>query len=215
MKKWEIKNYVSKVLAHKRHIGAYGDVNGYAVAIDSAVHLKLLLPVCISTCDFGLVIISMFTSGNILSVTLQGIRKTKIFLISSSAALFSDFILSVFLIPKYQMIGASIGYSSITVVSFLIMYYYARKFEILKLEVAKMAKICASGFVMFFVIVVLQSMFSYSPLKLLGYIVLGFAIYSGMIKVMKTFNKGDLEFIMLLIPWWLQKVRKIISALFR
>ena len=68
------------------------------------------------------------------------------------------------------MIGASIGYSSITVVSFFIIYYYARKFEILKFELAKIAKIYVSGFVMFFVIVALQSMFSYSPLKLLVYI---------------------------------------------
>ena len=172
------------------------------------------MPVRISTGDFGFVTISKFTSGNILSVLLQGIRKTEIFLISSSSTLFSDFILSVFLILKYQMIGASIGYSSITVVSFFIMYYYARKLEILKFEVAKIAKIYASGFVMFFVIVALQSMFSYSPLKLLGYIVLGFAIYSGMIKILRTFSREDLDFMMLLVTGWLQKVRVVISTLF-
>ena len=94
------------------------------------------------------------------------------------------------------------------------MYYYASKFEILKFELAKITKIYVSGFVMFFVIAALQSMFSYSPLKLLGYIVLGFAIYSGMIKVLKTFSRQDLDFIMLLIPWWLQKVKVVISALF-
>ena len=47
------------------------------------------------------------------------------------------------------MIGASSGYSSITVVSFFIMSYYARKLEILKFELAKVAEIYASGFVMF------------------------------------------------------------------
>ena len=94
------------------------------------------------------------------------------------------------------------------------MYYFARKFKILKFELAKIAKIYASGFVMFFVIVALLSMFSYSPLKLLGYIVLGFAIYSGMIKILRTFAKEALDFIMLLIPWWLQKARVVISTLF-
>lgn len=161
-----------------------------------------------------LVISSLFISGTVLAVSLQGIRKTRIFIMTSSAALLSNFILSVFLIPRYQMIGASIGYSSVNVVSFFIMYYYARKFDVLKFEGIKLAKIYISGFVMFSIILELQNLFLYSPLKLLAYILLGFGIYSGLIKVMKTFNNQDLDFIMLLIPLWLQRVRGVISALF-
>ena len=112
------------------------------------------------------------------------------------------------------MIGASIGYSSINAVSFFILYYYTRKFNVLKFEGIKIAKIYISGFAMFFVILVLQDVFHYSPLKLFLYMILGFAIYSGMIKVMKTFNRQDLDFIMLLIPWWLQRLRAVISILF-
>ena len=78
----------------------------------------------------------MFTSGKML-------------LVSSSVAFLSNFILKILFIPKFQMIGASIRYSSITVVSFFIMYYYASKFEILKFKLAKKAKIFALGFVMF------------------------------------------------------------------
>ena len=67
---------------------------------------------------------------------------------------------------------------------------------------------------MFYAIVALQSMFSYSPLLLIGYIILGFTICSGMIEVLRTFSREDIDFIMLPIPWWLQKVRVVISALF-
>ena len=214
-KKDEIRKYVAKGIELLSTI--YVPVAMLVAALSSSIILFLssstYLPASIPVM-IVLVVSSLFVSENILSVSLQGIRQTKIFLITSSLALMSNFIISTLLIPRYQMIGASIGYSSITVVSFFIMYYYARKFEILKFELAKMAKIYVSGFVMFFVIVAFQSMFSYSPLKLLGYIVLGVAIYSGMIKVLKTFNKQDLDFIMLLIPWWLQKVRVVISVLF-
>ena len=79
---------------------------------------------------------------------------------------------------------------------------------------AKIAEIYASGFVMSFVIVALQRMPPYSPLNLFGYIVLGLTIYSGMIKVLRTFTREDLDFIMLLIPWWLQRIRALISLLF-
>ena len=53
---------------------------------------------------------------------------------------------------------------------------------------------------MSFVIAALQRMSPYSPLKLLGYMVRGFAIYSGMIKTLRTFSRDDLDFVMLLIP---------------
>jgi O-antigen/teichoic acid export membrane protein len=56
------------------------------------------------------------------------------------------------------MIGASIGYPTITVASFFIMYYYAKKFKILKFELVKITEIYSSGFVMFLIIVALQRM---------------------------------------------------------
>jgi O-antigen/teichoic acid export membrane protein len=177
--------------------------------LSSGEYLPASIPIMIV-----LVTSSIFVSGNILSVSLQGIRKTKIFLITSTVALLANFVLSILLIPKFQMIGASIGYSSISAVSFVIMYYYARKFGVLKFEGKKIAKIYASAFIMFFVVFIVQRMLLYSPLRLIFYIVLGFAVYSGMIKFMKTFDKNDLEFIMRLIPWWLQRIKVVISVLF-
>ncbi|MEM3846947.1 MAG: polysaccharide biosynthesis C-terminal domain-containing protein, partial [Candidatus Parvarchaeota archaeon] len=157
---------------------------------------------------------SIFVSGNILSVALQSIRKTKIFIISSSFALLSNFAISILLIPKFQMVGAAIGYSSISAVSFFVMLHYARKFDVLYMEGIKIGKIYISSIVMFIVIFALERMLPYSPLKLLIFILLGFAIYAGMIKVMKTFNKMDVDFIMLLIPRYLQRLKGLISLLF-
>ena len=211
----EMKNYVAKGIELISTI--YVPIAMLVAALSSSIVLLLsneeYLPASVPVM-IVLIVSSIFVSGNILAVSLQGIRKTRIFLMTSSGALLSNFILSIVLIPKYQMIGASIGYSSVSVVSFFIMYYYARKYDIQKFEGIKIAKIYAAGFIMFFVILELQRVFLYSPLKLFIYIVLGFAIYSGMIKVLRTFSRHDLDFIMLLIPWWLQNARVVISALF-
>ena len=177
--------------------------------LSSGEYLPASIPVIIV-----LVVNSIFISGNILWVSLQGIRKTKLFLLTSSAALLSNLIISVLLIPRYQMIGASIGYSSITIVSFLIILYYAKKFEILKVEWIKLTKIYVAGFLMFSVLLLLQRVVPYSPLLLFVLIFVGFGIYSGLIKVMRTFSGEDVDFIMRLIPWWLQRVRKLILVLF-
>ena len=85
----------------------------------------------------------MFNSGKIVLVFLRGIRETEIFPVSSSVEVFSNFILSFALIQRIQMVGASIGFSSISVVSFAITYYYARKYDVLKFDWKKMVKIIA------------------------------------------------------------------------
>jgi O-antigen/teichoic acid export membrane protein len=50
-----------------------------------------------------LVIGLIFVSGNVLAAALQSVRKTKIFIISSSAAPISNFILSFLLIPRMHL----------------------------------------------------------------------------------------------------------------
>ena len=67
---------------------------------------------------------------------------------------------------------------------------------------------------MFIIIFVLQRILPYSPLKLLLLILIGFVIYSGLIKLLRTFSKKDLDFIMLLFPWFLQRLKGVISLLF-
>lgn len=214
-RKEEIKNYVEKGIELISTL--YVPLAMLVAALSSPILLFLSNSIYLPASEpvtIVLVVNSLFVSGNILSVSLQGIRKTKIFMIISSLALLSNFTISILLIPKYQLIGASMGYASITVVSFFVMIYYVKKFDILKFDATKIAKIYISGFVMFLIILILQKMFFYSPLKLLIYILLGLGLYSGMIKVMKTFGKGDIDFIMALIPWWLQKTRGLISVLF-
>ena len=91
-------------------------------ALSSSILLFIpsyVYPSALILVTFCPITIYMFTSGKIL-------------LFYSSVAFLSILTLSISPIPKYGTIGASIGYSSITVVSFFIMYHYARKYEIVK-----------------------------------------------------------------------------------
>jgi len=91
-----------------------------------------------------LVIGSIFVSSNVLAVALQSVRKTKIFIISSSAALIPNFLLSFLLIPRMHLIGDATGFSSINIASItssFILLYYAKKYSIFKYARLKIAKI--------------------------------------------------------------------------
>ena len=130
----------------------YCDDCGCALLIDSAVYLKLHLPIHTITGDFW--------SRNHFHVHFW--QDTFGFLFRCISLEFH---------PRDSPHTEIPDDRRINLVFFLIMYSYARKFEILKFELAKIPKIYKSGFVMFFLVVALQNMFSYSQLKLPKYIV--------------------------------------------
>jgi len=146
---------------------------------------------------------------NVLAVALQSVRKTKIFMISSLAALISNFILSFLLIPRMHLIGAAIGFSSINIASFFILLYYVKKYSIFEYERLKIEKIYTSAAVMFMVIFTAENLFHFSIAKLFLFIIMGFAIYIIMIKVFGTFSNDDMEFLMQLVPVKLRKYRRV------
>ena len=143
---------------------------------------------------------ALFISSNILTVSLQAVRKTRIFLLSSSLALISNFIISILLIPRFGINGAAVGFSSIYIMGFAVTYYYSRKYETAYFEKGKIAKIMLSGAIMFSIVFALQMYYWYSPLKMIAYILLGFTIYVLLIRLLGTFSGEDIEMFMKLLP---------------
>jgi len=143
---------------------------------------------------------ALFIPSNILAVSLQAVRKTRLFLLSSSLALISNFIFSILLIPKFGIDGAAVGFSSIYAMAFIVTYYYARKYGTVYFEKAKIAKIIVSGIIMFSVVFALQMHFWYSPLKMFAYIILGFVVYAFLVRALGTFSSGDIDMFMKVMP---------------
>ncbi|MEM3753928.1 MAG: polysaccharide biosynthesis C-terminal domain-containing protein, partial [Candidatus Micrarchaeaceae archaeon] len=144
---------------------------------------------------------------------LQAIRKTKIFLLSSSLALASNFVLSVILIPRFGIDGAGIAFSSIYIMGFAVVFYYSKKYYTVTFEKLKLAKIFMSGFLMFFIMFLVQEHFGYSILKLIVYIIVGFAIYIGLIRITKTFKKEDLDLFLMLLSDRYVKIKTLIRKI--
>ena len=89
-------------------------------------------------------ITSIFIGTTVLASGISSIRKTRIFLYSSGFALASNIVLSVILIPRFNIIGAAIAYSSMNAVNFSIVYYYARKFSVNNYDISRVIKIWIS-----------------------------------------------------------------------
>ncbi len=160
-----------------------------------------------------LIINSTFISANIMGVTLQAIRKTRIFILSSGLALLSNFVLSTILIPKYGIDGAGVAFSSIYIMSFIVLFYYAKKYDTVRFEKIKLFKIYLAGFLMFIVMFLIQHHFGYSLTKLVLYIIFGLLIYVFLIKITKTFKNEDLDLFLMLLSDRFSKFKNIIKKI--
>ncbi len=160
-----------------------------------------------------MVVSSLFVGSVILAAGIKSVRQSKIFLYSSGLALASNLIFSMLLIPKFLIIGASISYSSMTAVNFLIIFHYARKFHVSNYDLKTIGKIWTASLLMFFIIFYLQSVFTYNiPVEIL-YIFFGIAIYMVEIKIFKIINIDELSFVLTVIPERFKRTRNMLRFL--
>ena len=156
---------------------------------------------------------SLFITQNILIQAIASVRKTGVFLYSSTAALGSNIALSILLIPHYGLIGASLGYSSVTGVTFLVLYLFSRRERIVSFDVSGTAKIWLSAAVMFFIVHLSMEEFGTVFYMLPMYAALGALIYVSMARLMKFFNKEDRESILLMFPDKYRRFRKLLHLI--
>ncbi len=143
---------------------------------------------------------SFFIGSVVLSSGISSIRKTKIFVYSSGLSLSTNVVLSILLIPTFNIIGAAIAYSSMNAVNFLIVYHYGRKFGVNNYDIPRVIRIWVSSITMFGAIFVMQGMFPYSMLNIFLYILLGLAIYMLEIKAFHLISAEEMDYILSVIP---------------
>lgn len=143
---------------------------------------------------------SITISSSIIGISLQSVRKTNIFIISSLLALLSNFLLSMILIPELGIVGAAVGFSSINIVSFLMFFYFGKKYSVLSFEKGKLLKIMLSAAITFSALLEIQNYAGYSPIKLVGLLLLGIVLYSSMILITKAFDSKDFSLYSSLLP---------------
>ncbi len=143
---------------------------------------------------------SCFIGSSVLSSGIASVRKTKIFIYSSALALSANIILSILLIPRFNIIGAAISYSSMNAVNFFIVFHYAKKYGISNYDSNRITKIWISSIIMFITVFTVQFYFPYSMLNIFIYILLGTLIYVVEIKAFRLISRDEMDYIVDIIP---------------
>ena len=148
-----------------------------------------------------------------LASALQGSRKTTVFILASSLALLSNFVLSVILIPYTSLVGAAIGYASISGVNFLTLYHYSVGANVMRVDLRMLSRIWASAITMAFVVFLLAMVTGFIMVLLPFYILTGMVVYFVMLRLTVALSNADRAFLLQLLPRGLELVRFLIVLL--
>lgn len=154
---------------------------------------------------------AIFISQNILAQALAAIRKTRIFLISSASAFGSNVLFSLLLIPHFGIIGGALGFSTVYIATFTVLYMFAKKEQVASFEVKGIAKVWISSAVMFGSVFFLRDMLGSSSFYLPLYVLLGVLIYLLSARSIKLFKNENKELVLSLFPPNYKKLRWVIS----
>lgn len=156
---------------------------------------------------------ALFATQGILTQTVAAIRKTKIFLYSSAFALTGNVLFSILLIPLFGLIGAALGYSSVYAITFIVLYYFARKEKLISIDVNGIFKIWVSSVLMFVTVDAASYITGFDLMLLPLYVLLGIIVYIMLTKYMQIFSKENKEHILLLFPYRYNRLKKILIFL--
>ncbi len=165
--------------------------------------------------DIIIVAGAAFVVQNIAIQALASIRMTKLFILSGSVSLGANILISYMLIPYLGTIGAAIGFVSVYASTFAILFYFARKYEVAKLDIPGTVKVWIASGIMFAAVHFMVVLFSYSEIMLPVYILFGTAVFLLSARYIKVFSGEDRELIMSLFPVRNSKIRKIIGVMIR
>ena len=159
---------------------------------------------------------ALFISQNILVQAIASVRKTKLFIYSSAAALGCNVVFSVVLIPRFDLIGAAIGFSSVYAASFLVMYVFSLREKIVSFDISGLAKVWIAAVIMFLAVLAAEKFFEASThlgIALLPvYIILGALVYIACARLFRLFSKENKDIVLSLFPENHPTLRKLISV---
>jgi O-antigen/teichoic acid export membrane protein len=159
---------------------------------------------------------TLFVSQNMLVQAISSVRKTKFFLYSSIVSLIANIGVSFLLIPFIGLIGAALGFSSVYVVTFIILYILAKRENLVKFDIHGFSKIWFAAIIMFAVIFtflnILTPMVGYAIYLLPGLILLGIVIFLVISGKLNIFSEDEKAFISSMFPDHLKIIKKLIKV---
>lgn len=156
---------------------------------------------------------ALFVTQNILSQAIASVRLTKTFLYSSAISLMSNIILSLILIPRFGLPGAAIGFSSVYLFVFAILWHFAKKNDLASLDLKGLIKIWIASGIMYLIVSIAEISFGKLEIELPLYVALGGLVYLFSARILRVFKDEDKALVLSLFPEKYRKVKGLVSLI--
>lgn len=161
-----------------------------------------------------LIVYAMFITQGVLVQAVSSTRNTAVFLISASLTLISNVTLSFLLIPHYGMLGAAIANSSVTAVSFIVLYLYSLSIGYVSYDRISILKVWISSGIMALIVYFVSSKLPPGGIYLGALVILGTVLYLVIAKVMRIFGQEDKNWLLSVFTGKYGMFSRIIDFLF-
>lgn len=156
---------------------------------------------------------AIFISINILTQAIASVRRTRVFLYSSVVGFCANIVISILLIPRIGLIGAAIGFSSVYASTFFVLYFFARRENIVSFDISGTLKIWLASAVMSIIVAGLMYYLGENFVLLPAYVLIGLSIYLALARTLKLFREENRELVLSLFPDRFVRLKMAVSLL--
>lgn len=160
-----------------------------------------------------MVVNAVFIARGPFASALQGTRKTMIFVLSAALSLLSNLVISILLIPSMSLVGAAIGFSSVSAVSFGILCVFGWKAGVVKVDLRMLSRIWVASIVMGVLVYLFAYATGFMGALVPFYVITGLVAYIGMLRLTSAVSEADKQMLVNLIPRSLSPLRTFVELL--
>jgi|HubBroStandDraft_1064217.scaffolds.fasta_scaffold05412_3 O-antigen/teichoic acid export membrane protein len=146
----------------------------------------------------------------ILISIASGIRKTKYLLYSSALALASNVALSVVLVPRFGLIGAAIGNSSMYAVVLVVLFLQLRPTGLVLVDLRSISRVWVSSLLMCGSVAIPLFLLGYSTIVVLPFVAVGFVVLLVFLRLTHAIPSDAMDALIRFLPRWAAPVRPVI-----
>lgn len=156
---------------------------------------------------------SMFITQYVLVQALTGTRRTTSFLLATSLSFIANMVASIFLIPRFGLIGASVSNSLAPAVSFTAILVLALRAKIVMFDVQTVSRIWISSVSMAIFVVLTQYVLGQSFSSAILSILVGLLTFPVLLKFLKGVKRSDMEQLINLFPTRSEFLHKVLLGI--
>lgn len=157
---------------------------------------------------------ALFISYNVLIQGYSGIRKTRIVYLSSIVTFITNLTCSVTLVPLFGVLGGAVGYSSIFIFNFFILYIFGRRIKLIEVNWWPVVKIFLLAISIFILVMLFETFLGNSTFYTVCYFGIYAILYIIITKKLKLLGRDEIDIIHYLIPINFPLVKRLLNWMF-